>query len=153
MSLMFFKYSLSAVCILSAAASLPRRIWSKGIWSCRTVGFRWQVHLCSISPHNTNLTLILYRVDCKHLVPLRKICFLRQVTKQETSHLASTTQKDTFCKVAGIRDDVQTDCHIFCNTSPWETFGFGVVFQQCIKEYCHRKQLIMQLRCRLFITI
>ena len=32
----------------------------------------------------------------------------------------------TLCSVAGARDDVQIDCHIFCNKSTYETFGSTV---------------------------
>ena len=34
--------------------------------------------------------------------------------------------KKTFCSVAGHREDVQVDCHIFGNTSPYEIFWIGM---------------------------
>ena len=76
-------------CLQQVYKYLPLCMWSKGMWPCRTIGFKWRVQTVQYIATEHRLTLIPNRVDCNNLDSYRKICFLRQ----EMPQIWSTTYR------------------------------------------------------------
>ena len=80
---------LSVFCLQQVYKYLPRCLWSKGIWPCRTAFFTWPVQTMHYIATEHRLALTPNRIDCNNLVSYRNICFLRQ----EKPQLWSTTYR------------------------------------------------------------